>query len=101
MDLIEFRKKYTGRIKFIKGVFSPSVKKRLVLEDKIMRFMGKVELLQGENPKLAYRFLNQATRLYHEKLGGYSFEIDQEFSRIFNGFFDKYPTTIRVNSKLR
>lgn len=43
---------------------------------------------------MAYRFLQQATRLYHEKLGGYVPEIDSEFNQRFLSFIKMYlPTT--------
>jgi len=63
------------------------------LEDKVMRFMKKVSLLQEEQPKLAYRFLQQATKLYHNKLGSYIPEIDSEFNQRFLSFFEMYPLT--------
>ncbi len=66
-----------------------SIKEKRLLEDKVIRFMTKVKSLQETNPKLAFRYLTQATRLYHEKLR-YKKIIDEKFNDIFLSFVSKY-----------
>ncbi len=68
-------------------------KEKLRLEDQVMRFMKKVTLLQEEQPKLAYRFLCQATNTYHNKLG-YTPEIDPVFDLHFRSFIEMYPPKV-------
>jgi len=70
------------------------------LEDKIMRFMRKVNLLQEEQPKLAYRFLQQAAKLYHQEFNGLlpNDDNDRKYNRVFLSFIEMYPPKITRES---
>lgn len=65
---------------------------RIGLEKKVMRFMEKADSLKKDYKDLAFRFLYQATKLYHNKLGGYSKPIDARFNEIFLSFMEMYPS---------
>ena len=71
-------------------------KEKLRLEDKIMRFVRKVSELQEEQPKLAHRYLIQATKLYHGEFNGLlpNRGNDKEYNKIFISFFNAYPPKI-------
>ena len=62
------------------------------LERRIMKFMEKADSIGEEDFELSHRFISQATRLYHENLGGYSRSIDRRFNEIFISFMKKYPS---------
>ena len=71
-----------------------------ILENRAIRFLRKTNSLKETNPRLAYRFLRQAEKIYDGSLNSYSKEIDREFNRIFISFIKMYPPTIKVNSNL-
>ncbi len=72
-------------------------KEKQILEDRVVRFMRKVSELQEEQPKLANRYLKQATKIYHGELGSYVPKIDSEFNKHFLSFIKMYPSTVKYN----
>lgn len=81
MSLKLFRKKYRLR----------KLENKLYWENQTMRFTDKVNVLKDKNPRLALMYLKLATRIYHEKLNGYSKRIDARFNKSFLAFIEKYP----------
>jgi len=76
--------------------FFKDIKRKAELEEKIMRFARKVSELQEEQPKLAHRYLIQATKLYHQEFNGLlpNEDYDREYNKIFLSFFDAYSPKI-------
>jgi hypothetical protein len=80
---------------FLKSGIYPLSEYKKIQEQKdiVMRFIDRVEQYQDSDPNLAYRFLAQATKIYHNKLGGYIPEnnFDRRFNDVFLAFEEKYP----------
>ena len=79
-------------LKFLEERKKRKIKVEERLEDiaLVERFAEKAKILIDYNPRVGRRFLKQMHKVYHEKLGGYVYEIDKQVSDSIMSYMKRY-----------
>ena len=78
--------------KFLEERKKRKIKAEERLEDiaLVESFAKVTKNLIDSDPRLGYRLLVKMNKLYHERLGGYVYEIDKQVSASFMSYMERY-----------